>query len=544
MDASTPTIPPTIARHFREILLWPLQLQPLEDRHQIQRHWEQLDAADSPWVEIQDDFADPDHFKARRYSEFVAFLPAVQRFLYGEGRDGQHCPSPIRVYGRSDIAAVRLVFKDNTNIAPVTLNIAHIKLYFFYDVDVVILVIETFADDLPLNVVQEILYRFGRSYPSSWDQQGQGDHCLARVEWLSTEGVPLATSDYENREKFLTFVCRQKAAPISADWEFLLAPMVLDASEQAGVLRYRQLEYNRTPLMAYLAVDNPQSLSRADFVRLCWSTRADEQRNRLPFSERFLEHFEDEFCYDRYWGVKHPFAANTRFLCSGHAFVMVGEANHPFFTDNEHGLLGQFRRQYFLVGLIAHFHKAALLMFGDRLAGAVNRLDIRDAENVKRFKRTTRQLFEIFLRFTHRYWFHEVSTQSDARALFDMYHKHHNTHVLYDDISTEVQDMAQYIDSDGLRRQANTVVRLTVVTTFGLIGTATGGFLGMNLISAADDPLYMKVLYFLLAFAPTYAITIYTVMISKRLSDLLEALSDERFSLKEKVKMMGRAWFS
>jgi Mg2+ and Co2+ transporter CorA len=41
---------------------------------------------------------------------------------------------------------------------------------------------------------------------------------------------------------------------------------------------------------------------------------------------------------------------------------------------------------------------------------------------------------------------------------------------------------------DTLRRQANTVVRLTVVTTFGLIGTVVTGFLGMNLLALADAP--------------------------------------------------------
>ena len=43
--------------------------------------------------------------------------------------------------------------------------------------------------------------------------------------------------------------------------------------------------------------------------------------------------------------------------------------------------------------------------------------------------------------------------------------------------------MNTYLDADSLRRQANTVVRLTVVTIFGLMGTVTTGFLGMNLLA-------------------------------------------------------------
>jgi hypothetical protein len=43
--------------------------------------------------------------------------------------------------------------------------------------------------------------------------------------------------------------------------------------------------------------------------------------------------------------------------------VVVGDAKSAFFTDRERGVLAQFRHQHFLLFLIAHFQKAALLMF-------------------------------------------------------------------------------------------------------------------------------------------------------------------------------------
>lgn len=527
-------------RHFRQILLWPLQLMPGAGRDQIQRHWERLGGVDTPWFQVEDEFTgDPTQFRPRHYSEFVTFLPSVQRFLYGEGNGGGYGGSPIRVFRRDDVRKVRVSFK--RNFAPVELSIAHVDLYFFYDIDVVILNVEIHADDLDLAVAQELLFRFGRSYPACWDAHGQGGHCLARAEWLDGQGAVLAVSDYQDQAKFLSFVGRERAAAISADWEFLLAPMVHHASDQPGALRFRPLEYDRMPVMAYLAVDDPTALSRGDFVRLALATRSGAA-DALPFSPAFLNGFEEKFCYDRYWNLDDPTAANTRFLCSGHAFIMVGDASRPFFTDGESGLLSQFRHQYFLLGLIAHFHKAALLMFGDRLGSAVSRLDIRDAESVKDFKRTIRQTFEIFLRFTHRCWFHEVSVQDQAKALFAMWRGHLGTEPLYDGLRREVQDMAQYLDSDGLRRQANTVVRLTVVTTFGLIATVTTGALGMNLLAAADDPLSLRMVWFLLAFLATLGLTLYTLMISKRLSDMLEVLSDERLPLKAKLGAFAQAW--
>jgi hypothetical protein len=229
-------------------------------------------------------------------------------------------------------------------------------------------------------------------------------------------------------------------------------------------------------------------------------------------------------------------------MACGHAFVMVGDAQDRFFTDAEAGLLGQFRHQYFILFLIPHFHKAALLMLSDRMVHALNRLDIRDPESVKRFKRIIRQLLEIFLRFTHRYWFHEISDQPQARELYRMTSNYLGADRLYEEIRTEIEDMSSYLESDTLRRQANTVVRLTVVTTFGLIGTVVTGFLGMNLLALAEAPMLERIAYFVLVLIPVTVLTFYTIVKSKRLSDFLEALSDERLPARAKLKTLVDVW--
>ena len=229
-------------------------------------------------------------------------------------------------------------------------------------------------------------------------------------------------------------------------------------------------------------------------------------------------------------------------MCCGHAFAMVGDAHEAFFVDREGGLLGQFRHQYFLLFLIPHIHKASLLMLGDRMADALNRLDIRDTESVKHFKRSIRQLLEIFLRFTHRYWFHEVSDQPQARELFRMTAQYLGTDRLYDEIRERIEDMSAYLEADTLRRQANTVVRLTVVTAFGLVGTVATGFLGMNLFALAEAPMLDRILMFVAVLVPTTVLTFYTIVKSKRLSDFLEALSDERLPARTKLKSLVDVW--
>ena len=231
-----------------------------------------------------------------------------------------------------------------------------------------------------------------------------------------------------------------------------------------------------------------------------------------------------------------------RLISNGHDFTMIGEASEPFFTDVESGMLGQFRHQYFLFFLITHFHKAALLMLSNRLVAELSQMDIRQPKSVQTFRRDIKQLTEIFLRFTHRYWFHEVSDQAQARDLFSMMGKHLGTDELYNRTRVRILDMNDYLERDQLRRQTDSVVRLTVVTTFGLIGTVSTGFLGMNLIAAADNPFGIKLLYFMLVFIPSVALTVYTVVKSKRLADFLETLSNERTTKRDKLKLFLDIW--
>jgi hypothetical protein len=539
--------PDKLVRHFRQILLWPLHLMPIRAGGQIQKHWELLEqqAGDSPWREVADEFTgDPNEFKERHYGEFVSFLPYVQRFLYGEvrrsGRGREEIGSPMRVFRRNDVAAVRLTAQPND--APRILQIAHIDLYFFYDTDVVMLNVELYAEGLGLREVQDTLYRFGRAYPAAWDEGDRAMHCAHRVEWVGRNGEVLAVSDFERREKYLAAVCSQLAPRIAAHWAFLLRPLVHDQSEESGAMRFRLIEYHRMPVMAYLAMEDPAVLSRSDFVRLGLVTEAGAD-GALPYSDRHCADFEQRYCYDRFWSEDGA-GPRTRFMCCGHALVAVGDARALLFSCGERGVLAQFRHQHFLLFLIAHLQKAALLMFSDRLVEALNRLDIQDPESVRRFKRVIRQNFEMFLRFTHRYWFHELSEQAQIKALFHMCTEHLRTDVLYEEVKQEITDMSAYLDSDSLRRQANTVVRLTVVTTFGLIGTVVTGFLGMNLIAAAESPLSLKLLYFALVLIPTTWLTLYTITKSKRLSDFLEALSDERLSARSKLGAFLAVWRS
>jgi hypothetical protein len=353
----------------------------------------------------------------------------------------------------------------------------------------------------------------------------------------------VASSDYEVREKFLSFVCRHRAPAVAAHWEFLLAPLVLHHGDKKGLVRYRQLEYYRMPYMAYLALERADTISRSDSIRLALGNEPGDTTS-LPYSEAYLADFETRYCYDRNFNPGgSQKAANVRFLASGSTFVVTGDAADDFFTSEHGGILARFRHQHFLMFLIAHFQNAALRMFSDRLVGAVSRLDITNAKANRIFRRDIRSAHENFLRFAHRYWFHSISHQAQVRELFHMTRTHLDLDDLYAEVREELQDMGSFLDVEAMRKQNETVVRLTVVTTFGLVGTVTTGFLGMNLFGWADQPVWWRIAAFVAVFIPTTVLTLYTVIKSRRLSEFLDSLSDEQTSWRRRWRALMRVWF-
>jgi hypothetical protein len=86
------------------------------------------------------------------------------------------------------------------------------------------------------------------------------------------------------------------------------------------------------------------------------------------------------------------------------------------------------------------------------------------------------------------------------------------------------------------------MVRLTVVTTFGLIGTVATGFLGMNLFDhTALDPL-TKLGIFTAVFIPSASLAFYTIAKSKRLFAFLDALASDRHGAKDKLIALKKIW--
>jgi hypothetical protein len=521
-------------REFRHILLWPLQLRRLRRETGFTNHWDVLRANPGPWREVKDNLLVEDESCQTGYQDFVYFLPYVQRFLYGFGEADAQTPSSLHMFRRDDIATARV--RLGANDTPIDLAVERTRLVFFYDQDVTLLALEVVAHDLPLEDAIELMDRFGRPYPPYWEEPGQGAHCTFQVEFLDTAGSLLSASDYGDRDKYVGLVRDIKQTPLSLHWEYLLHPMV-PAYLGGGILQYYQIENKRIPIMTYLALDEPRELTRGDLARIGYAAKWGPS-DTLPFAPSFLADFEAKHCYDRYWDADNPAnGMNTRFIFCGVAFAMVTKHG-----DERADRVHTFRRQFFQIGLIANFHKAALLNLSNRFSIAVERLRVGDYASVRIFKDSVREALELFLRFNHRYWFHEISNQVLAADIFSRWAHQLGSDALFAEVREEGHDINRYLDADRTRKAGDNAMRLTVVSALGMLGTVVTGFLGMNLFNHTELPAWDKFWIFAAVFVPTILIGLYMVVMSKRIATFFEALSSERLTWRQKFSAFRQIW--
>jgi len=482
---------PTEVKLFHQILFWPLRLIPSHEKDSSRENFAktlQGQLTGSPWQKHEDLYdRGTASDEITRYAEFVYFHPFIRQFLYG--RKEENHDSVLQLFRRDDVEQVEVVLsKDKTY----QFKVERLHLYTF-DIKVAILVMEISSPlPLPLADVQDCLDYFRRVYPpywAYWDGQCQPGHSPQTVTLYGKNHQPLVKGVYNKSDKFLKFVKEHQESPIAEHWELLLEPFVpYQSSQKSDKIRYQQIEDERIPYMAYLAFDDPQSLTEGDMMRLAFADDSGESE-KLPYSRPFSKDFEDQYCYDRYWETdldyldKHSWM-NTRYLCSGYAFTMIGKEKNDygesnFFIDEKIGALSHFRHHYFQMGLIAHFHKAALLMLWEELAQAVAKFS-KDSQSRQEFRDEVREILERLLHFTHRYWFTEVSNQVQAKELFDWWSKHLGSRKLFDRVMKEAQDAHQYLDLEEQRSQTETTTRLTVVATVGLVVGLALGLLGMN----------------------------------------------------------------
>jgi uncharacterized membrane protein YciS (DUF1049 family) len=90
------------------------------------------------------------------------------------------------------------------------------------------------------------------------------------------------------------------------------------------------------------------------------------------------------------------------------------------------------------------------------------------------------------------------------------------------------------------RQQTATIVHLTVVTTFSMVGTVTTSLLGMNLLAEAEAAISTHLTYFFITTLITGLLILLAILKSKQLSDAMDVLADDQKTLRTRLSHAGQ----
>jgi len=506
---------------YRQCLIWPLVLA-AEDgsddsgpREIAERAIKDLQApSNSAWVEIEEPlfYLEPEGAETpsrETYQEFVYFHPFVQRFLYGEPKPkpkpGEDRKPPFRIFRRANLCSFAakvwngVIDEDVT----ITLCVARLHLYVTLDTGNIVLVLELASDDgmaatdskgvrrrLTLADVQAFFDYARRAYPPYWNVSKNGNglpelrKCPAEVRLRWGGEATERLYQMPTVERCRAVIRWTRHPPVAEHWSDLLAPLRFareDRSASPGNLPIlRHVLDDRIPVMALIGTRDPAGIRRGDWVRLAFAD--DPGTGAYPYGETFLKDFEKTNCYDRFWDIKGGW--QTRYVHSGYSMAMVGYDDGPGTPEGQgflrYVLQDHFRRHYFQMRWIIHFHQATLLTFSDRLSQAIDRHHASD--DLADLRRAVHRIQKEMVRFTHRYWFDTVSNQLQPQELFRIFRREVGTVELYEQVNREVAESDRFLQAEEQAEQTRAATRLNQVGFWVAIVVLATGILGMNLV--------------------------------------------------------------
>ncbi|MFN9221476.1 MAG: hypothetical protein ACK6D6_05145 [Planctomyces sp.] len=453
---------------------------------------------------------------ADEYSEFVYFHPFVRRFLYGDGpqhgkRKQEQEPAEMLVLEKPELADRVIRWEWSSGFA-MHMRIRQLQLNLFqHDVGVLALKLDLESPhpdrplgnpDLYLNDILRFMDHARRAYsPFFYHADGSppekncgktdfgkwtAGKCPVKVSLSSRANVDAAIAD-DNMAGSTSSYSDPRTIEAAATfyepwslpfWQGLLHPLQPQgvsafntARTPACGLKFRQLVDERLPLMAHISVDDPRQISEADWMRLAWLDEPGDSE-RMEYAPQLSREQFQRVCYDRFWDPTGQSPAQehihtTRWLCTGYGFVGVGSGG---FFDTV--IRSHFRHHYFRLFLIAHFQKASLLAFADKLAMALGKLDEGEYEDpVERavFEQELRRLEMSMVLFRSRYWFSEVTSQFQGQEMFDMVVRQLGSGELFTSVYEEMHASNGLVSQWGQQEQTHATTRLTVVATVFLV---------------------------------------------------------------------------
>ena len=525
-NADLDEVPRPQVEVFDHTLMWPVllhdtrtdsQRKPKSGRAKLEEYRQEIEST-GVWKRV--DTAKDENF-CQPYNEVVYFHPFARKFLY-DRPDGFNVDDPefnegVWQFERNDIVGVTVTLGNDVKI---TLAVSKVQLFLF-DTFVAVAVIRltnanSWSDDpetksprlnrddkalrdrlsaedqeqlgpIDLDVVLAFQEVFRRCYPPFWYDDGSAGLCPHSVDWImdksTTTSEKQISSDYREQTKFRDFVSRNVQSPVVQHFQFVMAPLVPYRRKHEGIqqrwLAYRQILDERIPVMSYVAVDRTDRMREADFFRLTFCDSPGNHPGVFPYSigSPDVKNFPGDFVYDRFWGQKFREEVGgkwlkeqregasewTRYLCCGFGFVAVGSQSSWMFREL---IRKHMQHHYFKLGLIAHFGRASLLAFDDRLAYAVQGrtsgdswLSCVNAETT--FRRKVREIEDDFVTFRTRYWFAEVSNHLQAREMFDWWGRHLEVDSLFKQVEGKIHTVNEVLERQDTQELNQKVERLT-----------------------------------------------------------------------------------
>lgn len=439
--------------------------------------------------------------RADQYAEFVYFHPFVRNEIYAEApsmavleRDDIKGMTAVIPIGEKSSFTARfavqfcrlMLFPSDVGVLSLHLRLQSIQRMLDYGQQ------ET-TSDASLHETEAILDRVRRTYAPFYARGNWPGLTAEKVEWTDANGqVTGAASNYENVNEFLAAARERRRERFSAHWRHLLHPLTLqhETAEDEG-LSISQLVDERIPVMAYIAADPVRALSDGDFERLAFFDTPNGHAR--PYARDFLdETFSRDCCYDRFWQRKSEEGIDktagtaelewysTRYLCAGYSFCAVGQSGTWFFDTL---VRLHFRRHYYILGVLAILHKAALLGYWQRLAELVSEHSSREktAEHTEKYNSDVRWLMSDLADFDAQWYFSEVSNQVQAQELFDLWSNRLRTPRLYREVMEQARFMREVQLNQVQEEVADVQTKLNWISTKWLPFLGAAAIFGLEL---------------------------------------------------------------
>ncbi len=418
------------------------------------------------------------------YEEVVYYHPFARDFLYA---DGLHPPDkrPCRRFVRSDVQRVKVTLGRSTSSPELDLKVERAELYLCKP-NIALFCLEVSSRDskgnyqpLALDLVHDFRDQLRRVHPPFFwggrqpESKGAG-LCPKKVEWDNL-ATPIGLSLEAPRSEFVRFTNVGAEPPVFAHWQCWFGDRILpfqktiDPTDTTNEDRYfyQQIMDERMQCMTYLAVENPREVNKGDRDRLTFVDSAGP--DKYPYNLRFLKRNREFHTYDRFGQTEYQ---TLYYFCS-YAFTSLGKAwedctalpadrKSSFYSNY---ILTHFREQYYRMGVIAHFQRAALLYFADEMSTAAKLLaDVPaelESENEQYRKHMNRVQME-FLKFRSRSYFPDVTNQQQGQEMNRLWHNHLGIRDLFQQVDQSCDQINEVFTqrvSEGLAKSQEKLAR-------------------------------------------------------------------------------------